>query len=293
MSYQAEVLKVLIASPSDVGAERVAIPEVIYSWNAVNSEELKVVLLPIMWETHSTPEIGDRPQAIINKQLVSHCDILVGTFWTRIGTHTGVAESGTVEEINEFIEAEKPVLLYFSSQPIVPESIDIKQYKRLSSFKKEMYDKGLVEQYSSIPEFRDKLGRHLTNLVRRISKEVILPQGEETPSTQDKLTLAKEQLYLFLDRSRMLWKAEKDSNPIRINTGKRILLDFGSQLVEFSQLLKNLIDPSVNEEIQQVITNTRKIQTHQVYMDGGISYRQFWEHGDNIISQAQTLAEKI
>ena len=97
MAYQVTVYKVLIASPSDVVHERKAIPEVIGSWNATHSEDYGVILMPVMWETHSTPGMGDRPQAILNKQLVASCDLLVWAFWTRIGTYTGVAESGTVE----------------------------------------------------------------------------------------------------------------------------------------------------------------------------------------------------
>jgi len=59
--------------------------------------------------------MGDRPQAILNKQLGEISNILIGIFWTRLGTHTGQAESGTVEEIEEFMKAGKPVLLYFSN----------------------------------------------------------------------------------------------------------------------------------------------------------------------------------
>jgi len=99
MPFPATVYQILIASPSDCVEERRAIPEVIYSWNACNSDAFRVVLLPVMWETHSWPELGDRAQSIINKQIVKNCDILIGAFWTRLGTPTGVSESGTVEEI--------------------------------------------------------------------------------------------------------------------------------------------------------------------------------------------------
>jgi hypothetical protein len=41
-------------------------------------------------------------------ELVQTSDILVGMFWTKMGTNTGVAESGTVEEIDQFVAAAKP-----------------------------------------------------------------------------------------------------------------------------------------------------------------------------------------
>lgn len=166
MGYEAIVLEVLIASPSDVERERKAITDVIYSWNTLNARERRVVLLPVMWETHSTPEMGDSPQAILNKQFVKDCDILVGTFWTRIGTPTGMAESGTVEEIEHFIETGKPVLLYFSSVPVDPNRIDDEQHRRLKAFREKCRTRGLYAEYASVDELREKLSRHLTASIR-------------------------------------------------------------------------------------------------------------------------------
>lgn len=128
MAFDAKIFKVLIASPGDVGDERNVIPEIINEWNAINASISKVVLMPIKWETHSSPLLGDRPQAIINKQLVKDCDILVGVFWTRIGTNTGVSISGTAEEIEQFVEMKKPVMLYFSQALVDPDKIDIGQF---------------------------------------------------------------------------------------------------------------------------------------------------------------------
>ena len=116
MSYDARVFNVMIASPSDVASERSIVREVIYDWNAVHSERENIVLLPVGWESHSSPEMGARAQAIINVQTVAKCDLLVGIFGTRIGTDTGEYPSGTVEEIEEHIALGKPVMLYFSKR---------------------------------------------------------------------------------------------------------------------------------------------------------------------------------
>jgi len=85
MSRQATIYNILIASPSDLVKERKAIPEVIYSWNNAHLKRYGAMLAPVLWETHASPEMGSRPQEIINKQLVRDSDILVATFWTRIG----------------------------------------------------------------------------------------------------------------------------------------------------------------------------------------------------------------
>ena len=135
MSYTARVVKVMIASPGDVAKERQLIRDVIHEWNAVHAEDRRLVLMPIGWETHSTPAMGDRAQAIINKQLLETCDLLVAVFWTRLGSPTGVADSGTVEEINEHLAAGRPAMIYFSVVPVRLDSVDEQQYEKLRAFK--------------------------------------------------------------------------------------------------------------------------------------------------------------
>jgi len=161
MSYSAIVYKVMIASPSDVAPERSVIREVLSEWNTVNSDTRKIVLLPVSWETHTSPAMGDSPQAIINKQILSDCDLLVGVFWTRIGTATGEYVSGTVEEVENHIKASKPVMLYFSSAPVHPDSVDNNQYYELKKFKESCKSKGIFETYIDLNDFRSKFYRQL------------------------------------------------------------------------------------------------------------------------------------
>jgi hypothetical protein len=193
MSYQATVFKVMIASPGDILEEKEIIREVLHEWNDIHSEMRKIVLLPVAWETHSSPDMGDRPQAIINRQL-KDCDLLVGVFWTRIGTATGEYPSGTVEEIEEHIKKEKPTMLYFSSAPVHPDSVDPGQYSELKKFKDSCESRGLYEKYSSTVEFKDKFGRQLqrklnselyfTELLQSYAKSV----GESANSNMPKLS---------------------------------------------------------------------------------------------------------
>lgn len=172
LGFTATVYRILIASPSDMQAERLAIREVIHAWNDSHTISLGIVLLSVMWERQAVPEMGDRPQAIINKQLVSDCDMLIGAFGTRIGSPTGDAESGTVEEINQLRAAGKPVLLYFSTQPVAPDSIDPDQYRRLKDFQAKVRTEGLVSDYSDVEDLRRKLGQHLLSKIRERNKPV-------------------------------------------------------------------------------------------------------------------------
>lgn len=167
MTYQATVINVMIATPSDVAKERQIVRDVLHEWNVVHSSDRRSVLMPLGWETHSAPALGGRPQAIINEQVLRLADLLVAVFWTRLGSPTGRAASGTVEEIQEHLDAGKQVMLYFSSAPVRPDSVDDVQYRALKNFRAEMGGRGLVESYESMTEFHEKFSRQLALTVIR------------------------------------------------------------------------------------------------------------------------------
>ena len=168
MAFPARVFRILIASPSDVTEERDIAVRTIQEWNDLNAAERQVVILPLRWETHSAPEFGKRPQGIINAQVVDNCDLLVGVFWTRVGSPTGVSDSGTVEEIERVAAEGKPVMLYFSKANQDPDKIDVEQLAKLREFKKKTIPNALIENYSGVVEFRDKLSRQLEYQLRSL-----------------------------------------------------------------------------------------------------------------------------
>ena len=160
MPYYANVYNVLVASPSDVPEEREIIVEVIHEWNARNAAARQLVLLPLMWETHSASEYNVKPQDVINKEVVNRCDFAIGAFWSRLGTPTDNAESGTVEEINRISAAGKLVMLYFSKKHL-PQDHDADQFARLKNFKSSVRKNGLIGEYFELGEFKSKLSREL------------------------------------------------------------------------------------------------------------------------------------
>jgi hypothetical protein len=122
--------------------------------------------MPVMWETHATPEMGERAQALINRQVLDKCDLLVAVFWTRIGSPTGSAPSGTVEEIRRHVKAGRPAMVYFSKKPVELDSVDMDQYKALVAFRDECKEAGLVAFYDSLEEFSGTFSGHLAQIVR-------------------------------------------------------------------------------------------------------------------------------
>ena len=170
MPFTAQIYLVLVASPSEMAEERNVATKAIDEWNALHAAVESIVLLPVRWETHATPKSDVRPQDAINDQLVRQSDILVGMFWTKIGTSTGVAESGTVEEIEQFVAAGKPTLLYFSNRPIDPEKIDVEQHKKVREFKTKILKRALVGRFSNLHQLQQTLVGNLLNLVRQLKK---------------------------------------------------------------------------------------------------------------------------
>lgn len=161
MAYDTKAIEIMIASPSDVIPERQIVRDVIAEWNAINSRTRKICLMPVGWETHSATSMANRAQEIINEQVLKECDLLVGVFWTRVGSATEKSISGSVEEIEIHIAAGKPVMLYFSSVPAIQDNVDKKQIASLRKFKKWAMSKGLVSIFESRDDFRVQLNRQL------------------------------------------------------------------------------------------------------------------------------------
>lgn len=161
MAYQATILNVMIASPNDVSEERQLVRDAIYEWNAIHSKQFGVMLNPVGWETHVAPEMGGRPQEIINKRILEDSDILLGIFWTRLGTETGEYVSGTVEEISRHIASQKLTSIYICDRPIPPSKIT-DQYQKLQLQIREWMPNGVLEFYNDLLTFKQKIKDHIT-----------------------------------------------------------------------------------------------------------------------------------
>lgn len=114
-------------------AERDIVSACARDWNSAHSTSGAHVR-DVRWELDAIPAMGDRGQAVINHQMGDDADILIGIFKAKIGTQTGISASGTIEEIDRFIAAEKAVTLYFSTGPI-PNNHNPEQFKLLRDYK--------------------------------------------------------------------------------------------------------------------------------------------------------------
>jgi hypothetical protein len=157
MSFDAHVLNVLIASPSDTTRARDVIEKTLHGWNGDRAAREQVILLPRRWEGDSVPLLGDVDgQSVINAQLVDEADILVGIFYSRLGSPTPRDRSGTAEEVERVRAAGKPVHIYFSEMPL-PHDVDPSELAELQKFKTDMRTKGLYGSFASEDDLRTKV----------------------------------------------------------------------------------------------------------------------------------------
>jgi hypothetical protein len=106
--------------------------------------------------------LDGRPQQLINDALLKKCDLLVGIFWARLGTPTGERfNSGTVEEIQTHLAADKPAMIYFSERPVPPADIDSDQLENVRRFKAWCEPRGIIRGFKSPEEFAERFSYDL------------------------------------------------------------------------------------------------------------------------------------
>jgi 2-polyprenyl-3-methyl-5-hydroxy-6-metoxy-1,4-benzoquinol methylase len=206
MPRNATIYRVLIASPSDVSVERKLLKEVIFEWNASHSVDMGILFEPVLWESHVYPNLGGNPQEIINSQIVHDADLLIGVFWTRVGTETENAESGTIEEIQQIVESLKPALIYFSNKQTHPDQIDFDQYESVMKFKSFCSKKGIINTYSEHDEFKLKVTQNLSQLAFKLSSL----GGKENSNYKlpKKIKKASSSYSYTMDKSRLRVQAD-------------------------------------------------------------------------------------
>jgi len=175
--FDASTLEVFIASTNDLMDERVASEDVLRTWNQSNGSTRQIILKPLRWEKDATPELGPGGfQEVINSNLLDNADILIGIIGKRLGSPTKTSIAGTVDEIEQFYQAKKPVLLFFSDREFNLSEIDIKELQKVRDFRKKMQDLGLYLTFTSIDDYKVKLRNSLDNVLKDF-RAMLLPAG--------------------------------------------------------------------------------------------------------------------
>jgi tetratricopeptide (TPR) repeat protein len=175
MPEQAKVLRIVVASPGDVQAERDLVPTVVEEVNRGVAGERDIVLKVTRWEKDAYPGFhAGGPQALIDGILrIPECDIFIGIFWTRFGTPVADAKSGTEHEYRLAYEAWKKagrpqIFFYFNEKPYAPKSKEeTDQWGLVLDFKKNFPKEGLWWPYKGKLQFQRLLRDHLEAYLRK------------------------------------------------------------------------------------------------------------------------------
>ena len=184
MPKQTTTLTIVVASPSDVLAERTIVKNVVDELNQTICKPLQLNLEMIGWENATYPAFGNYPQDVINNQIGDEYDIFIGILWARFGTPTNRALSGTLEEFERVLTRFKKdksleICLYFKTDDVDPYKIDLDQFTKVKEFKSSLGELGGYHWDFHSSNFQDTLRKHLTLMCQKLTS----PQSQIRPNT--------------------------------------------------------------------------------------------------------------
>jgi hypothetical protein len=160
--------RLFVGAPSDVDEAHDVIRGQIEQWNRDHGPLSGARVEFTNWRTHSHPAAGGRPQALLNKQVVDGCDIMVGIFNARFGSPTGVADSGTEEEIRRSIRSGKKVMVYFANLPAPRRKKARNEFERIEAFKSKLGTNAIYHTYTDMPAFEEAFRQHLAGVMNEL-----------------------------------------------------------------------------------------------------------------------------
>lgn len=188
-------IRVFVASPSDVQRERDLLLGIINELNRTCDSLLgqaMVRLELLRWETDTFPDVG-RAQALITEQIGDY-DIFIGILWTRLGTPTEKAVSGTIEEYEKayarWQETARPhICFYFNraaSSP--PRSVtDAEQLLGVARFREQLETIASVREYDGAAMFADTVRPQLAQIVGSVFLGVNRPPAGAAKGDADQV----------------------------------------------------------------------------------------------------------
>jgi len=184
-----KTFNVVLCGPGDVAKEIGIAREVIIEWNQRNWEGLNCGLKDKHWETDVAPSMEARGQAIIDRDMIDSADLVVAIFWKRLGTPTGLHDSGTVEEITRAQARDIPVMLYFSDIEDTKPIQDPDQWDMLQAFRAKALVSGLPRTFRSRDDFRKRFGDHLhQKVLELLAQKPKLKAKKPKPTIQQTVT---------------------------------------------------------------------------------------------------------
>lgn len=162
-----KIIRCFIASPGDTVEERNVCESVFNDINTGIGTAYGFILQSLRWENDVHPGLGNGGQDVINSQIRDKYDLFIGIMYTKFGTQTEHAESGTEEEFNIAYERalkqkNMEIMFYFNDAALNPSKLNLEQYQKVTDFRTNVVQqKCMYSMYDGIQDFEQKLRNHL------------------------------------------------------------------------------------------------------------------------------------
>jgi len=228
---QLDQIRIFVGSPSDVGAERQIVKDIIDEYNSISGPTNRAVCKFIGWESDTFSAMGVDGQEVINTQIDDNFDIFIGIMWSKVGTATARAASGTIEEFERALSRWQTdpnsvnVGFYFKTDAIPQDILDPEQYLQVRDFKSKIHESGCLTKDFSGDSFEKLFRRELNSNVAdfltklRKKKDVVGTGSSKESSTK-----------LIINDSEALTEAEESELRPTDNGEEPYLLDLREQL---------------------------------------------------------------
>jgi hypothetical protein len=176
-------LRLVVVSPEDVAEEAAAVDSVVARLNRQIAHDRGIHIDVYRWKTDAYP--GFHPEGYQKGVLdpilcIDGADIVVGIFWTRLGTPAVDGKTGAQHEIDNALAASgasggarpRHICVYWSHAPVSQEENRneraLKQKLALVSYIESLKERGLVVgSYDGPRDFPNSLLEHLSNFLRK------------------------------------------------------------------------------------------------------------------------------
>lgn len=155
--HSRKLLRIFVASPSDVRDERAEMPDIVKSLNRTLGKLRNVVVELWRWEDDAVPGVGE-PQALIDPEL-DQADAVVVIFWNRFGLETTTGETGTEREVlrafKRWEQQGRPqILIYFCKRPKTLDKEETRQRLSVLEFRDKLSSAALAVEYDDVSDFK-------------------------------------------------------------------------------------------------------------------------------------------
>jgi hypothetical protein len=167
--------RLIVVSPSDVRDYKDAVDKVVAELNRAEFQRRGVVVTIWRWDADAIPQMSALGvQDALDQQMdLERSRLVVGIFWTRIGTQGPDQKTGTEHEIERAFDfwqrtGQPTVALYFCTQPLHPPNTveDADQLVGLLRFKSSLEMRQIIFEVKDLEEFEARFRHHLLSKVR-------------------------------------------------------------------------------------------------------------------------------